>query len=81
MSISEAMIIRASGEYDCEVVVNLKLEGLSKSSSDFKLCSIIACSLDIRNYFVQCLSGIRNITCLETSISLVDLSLARNEVI
>jgi hypothetical protein len=30
MSISEAMIIRASGEYDCEVVANLKLEGLRK---------------------------------------------------
>lgn len=30
MSISEAMIIRASGEYDCEVVVHLKLEDLSE---------------------------------------------------
>lgn len=32
MSISEAMIIRASGEYDCEVVGNLKLEGLRKTA-------------------------------------------------
>mmetsp|Transcript_13873 Transcript_13873/g.22983 ORF Transcript_13873/g.22983 Transcript_13873/m.22983 type:complete len:246 (+) Transcript_13873:63-800(+) len=52
MSISEAMIIRASGEYDCEVVGNLKLEGLR----------------------------LRNITCLEACISLVDLSLSRNEI-
>ena len=47
------MIIRASGEYDCEVVVNVKLEGMR----------------------------IRNMTCLEACVSLVDLSLSRNEVI
>ena len=30
MSISEEMILRASGEYDCEIISNLKLENLSE---------------------------------------------------
>lgn len=64
--ITEQLIRRQSGEYDCEVVSRVKLEGFG-------------CEIDY-DIAVLIVLGIRTITNLENCINLVDLSLARNEV-
>ena len=70
--ITEALIIRKSGEYDCEVVTKLKIDRMSIFSSFF----LFLFSSNLFSFFL----GIQRISNLENCISLIDLNLSNNEV-
>jgi hypothetical protein len=67
--ITEALIIRKSGEYDCEVVTKLKIDKLGRLSD--LIFPLPSSHLRI---------GIQRITNLENCLSLIDLDLSFNEV-
>jgi Leucine-rich repeat (LRR) protein len=64
--ITEALIIRKSGEYDCEVVTKLKIDKMGM----LRLFSLS---------FVLIGTGIQRMTNLENCIALIDLDLSFNE--
>lgn len=74
MSISEVMILRSSGEYDLEVVVNLKLEKLRiRTITNLDKCSSLI-DLSLANNEIMSLSG------LDTLVNLRRLNLSFNRI-
>jgi hypothetical protein len=72
--ITDALIIKSTGQYDKEVVHRLRLEGLGS-----KLLPIDPFHL-MHFQTVHFHAGLQRISNLDESFNLVDLSLSRNEV-
>ena len=69
--ITDELIKRASGEYDCEVVLRLKLERLSIS----RICNLTVCSnLAELSLSFNDISNICGLECLSSSLKRLDLS-------
>ena len=68
-TITDALIRKATGQYDKEVVQRLRLEAAGWFSPSFCVCRLRRCG-----------AGLQRISNIEECANLMDLCLARNEV-
>ena len=80
MSITEALIKKESRQYDCSVVSRLKLQRKGASFPPPPPSNRPPVFLRSNQPFAPPLAGLRDITNLDSCTSLVELSLAYNDV-